>query len=137
MKKIQWSRWNFHHIISFLLQINSLLSYNWSDFLWVGDIQLYRVRHQLLLNEMSVGNEPARCMWLGSYLSGRIQKIRISDAISKDIKVTSDVPQKSHLGPLFFILFLTEYRRFSITSVYSSMPMTWSFFFLSVDFRTV
>jgi hypothetical protein len=24
-----------------------------------------RVRHQLLLNEMSVGIEPARCMWLG------------------------------------------------------------------------
>jgi hypothetical protein len=25
----------------------------------------HRVRHQLLLNEMSVGIEPARCMWLG------------------------------------------------------------------------
>jgi hypothetical protein len=36
---------------------------------------LDRVRHQLLLNEMSERNEPARCMWLGSYLSGRIQKI--------------------------------------------------------------
>jgi hypothetical protein len=36
---------------------------------------LDRVRHQLLLNEMSVRIEPARCMWLGSYLSGRIQKI--------------------------------------------------------------
>jgi hypothetical protein len=31
-------------------------------------------------------------MWLGSYLSMRIQKIRIGDAVSKDIKVTSGVP---------------------------------------------
>jgi hypothetical protein len=56
-----------------------------------------RIFQRLLLNEMSVGIEPARCMWLGSYLSGRIQKIRIGDAVSKDIKVTSDVPQGSHL----------------------------------------
>jgi hypothetical protein len=35
-----------------------------------------RVRHQLLLNEESMGIEPGCCIWLGSYLSGRIQKIR-------------------------------------------------------------
>jgi hypothetical protein len=40
--------------------------------------------------------EPTRCMWLGSYLSGKIQKIRIDDAVSKDIKVTSGVPQGIH-----------------------------------------
>jgi hypothetical protein len=65
-----------------------------------------RVRHHLLPNEMSVGIEPPKCMWLGSYPSGRIQKIRIGDAVSKDIKVTSDVPQGSYLGPLFFIWFV-------------------------------
>jgi hypothetical protein len=51
-----------------------------------------RVRHQLLLEEMSVGIEPARCLWLRSYLIGRIQRIRIGDAVSKDIRVTSGVP---------------------------------------------
>jgi hypothetical protein len=29
-----------------------------------------RVHHQLLLEEMSVGIEPARCLWLRSYLTG-------------------------------------------------------------------
>jgi hypothetical protein len=68
-----------------------------------------RVRHQLLLNEMSVGIEPARCMWLGSYPSpSRIQKIRVGDAVSKDIKVILGVPQGIHLGPLCFIWFVSR-----------------------------
>jgi hypothetical protein len=49
-----------------------------------------------------------RCMWLGPYLSGRFQKIGIGDAVSKDIKVTSSVPQGSHLGPLCFIWFVNR-----------------------------
>jgi hypothetical protein len=57
---------------------------------------------------MSVGIELAKCMWLGSYLSGRMQKIRIGDAVSKDIKVTSGVPQGNHLGPLCYIWFVNR-----------------------------
>jgi hypothetical protein len=60
-----------------------------------------RVRHQLLLEEMSVGIETA-------YLRGRIQRIRIGDAVSKDIRVTSGVPHGSHLGPLCFIWFVNR-----------------------------
>jgi hypothetical protein len=67
-----------------------------------------RGRHQLLLEEMSVGIEPARCLWLRSYLIGRIQRIRIGGAVSKDIRVTSVVPQGSHLGPLCFIWFVNR-----------------------------
>jgi hypothetical protein len=39
-----------------------------------------RAGHQLLLEEMSVGIEPAQCLWLRSYLTERIQ--RIGDAVS-------------------------------------------------------
>jgi hypothetical protein len=39
-----------------------------------------------------MGIEPARCLWLRSYLTGRIQSIRIGGAVSKDIMVTSGVP---------------------------------------------
>jgi hypothetical protein len=69
---------------------------------------LDRVRHQLLLEEMSVGIEPARCLWLRSSLTGRIQRIRIGDAVSKDIRVTSGVSQGSHLGTLCFIYFVNR-----------------------------
>jgi hypothetical protein len=42
-----------------------------------------RVRHQLLLEEMSVDFEPARCLWVRSYLTGTLQKIRIGNADMK------------------------------------------------------
>jgi hypothetical protein len=82
-----------------ILQVDSI----YKDF-----SKAFRVRHQLLLNEMSMGIEPARCMWLGSYLSGRIQKIGIGDGVSNDIKGTSSVPQGSHLGPLCCIWFFNR-----------------------------
>jgi hypothetical protein len=67
------------------------------------------VLHQLLLDVMSVGIEPTRYIWLGSHLPGIIQKIRIvGDEVSKDIKVTSSVPQESYLGPLCFICFVNR-----------------------------
>jgi hypothetical protein len=54
----------------------------------VGEFRLhvlfggFRVRHQLLLEEMSVGIKPGRGLWLRSYLTGRIQRIRIGGAVS-------------------------------------------------------
>jgi hypothetical protein len=48
-----------------------------------------RVRHQLLLEKISVGIEQARCLLLRSYLTGTIQRIKIGDAVSKAIRVTS------------------------------------------------
>jgi hypothetical protein len=65
-----------------------------------------RVCNQLLLEEMFVSIESARCLWLRSYLTGRNQKIRIGDAVSKDIRVTLDVPQGCYRGPLRFIRFV-------------------------------
>jgi hypothetical protein len=55
-----------------------------------------------------MGIEPTRCLWLRSYLTGRIQRIRNGVAVSKDIRVTSSVPQGSHLGPLCFIWFFNR-----------------------------
>jgi hypothetical protein len=81
---------------------------------------------------MSVGIEPARCMWLEleSYLSERIQKISIGDAVSKDIKMTLAVPQGSHL---VYQQNIGDFRLRPCTLLYA---VTWSSFFLSVDSRT-
>jgi hypothetical protein len=89
---------NLMEYASFVL--NSIEDGNQVDSVYTDFSKAFdRVRHQLLLNEMLVGIDPTRRIWLGSYLSGRIQKIRIGVAVSKDIKVTS------------------EYWIFSITSV--------------------
>jgi hypothetical protein len=70
-----------------------------------------KVRHRLLLDKMSTDVEPFRCQWLGSYFSGRIQRVRMGDCVSRDILVTSGVLQGSHLGPLCFIWFVNEIAR--------------------------
>jgi hypothetical protein len=64
-----------------------------------------RVRHQLSLEEMSVVLYllDDRSLWLRSYLTGIIGNV-----VSKDIKVTSGVPQGRHLGPLSFIWFFNR-----------------------------
>jgi hypothetical protein len=79
------------------------VDYIYTEFLKAFD----RLRHRLL-EEMSVGIEPARYLWLRSYLTGIFQRIRFGDAFSKDIRVTSGVPQGSHLGPLCFIWFVNR-----------------------------
>jgi hypothetical protein len=40
---------------------------------------------------------------MGSYLTGRTQRVRVGDYLSKTIYCNSGVPQGSHLGPLFFL----------------------------------
>jgi hypothetical protein len=77
------------------------------DFFKAFDI----VRHRLLLDKMSTEVKPSRCQWLISYFSGRRRRVRMGDCISRDILVTSGVPQGSHLGPLCFIWFVNEISR--------------------------
>jgi hypothetical protein len=70
-----------------------------------------KVRHRLLLHKMSTDVEPSHCQWLGSYFSGRIQRVKMDDCGSRDILVTSGVPQGNHLRPLCFIWFVNEIFR--------------------------
>jgi hypothetical protein len=42
--------------------------------------------------------------WMGSYLIGRTQRVKLEDYLSESIQCQSGVPQGSHLGPILFIL---------------------------------
>jgi hypothetical protein len=44
---------------------------------------------------------------MGSYLTGRTQRVKFEDYLSESIQCHSGVPQRSHLGPIFFILDMT------------------------------
>jgi hypothetical protein len=59
---------------------------------------LNRVRHCLLLYQVSNDVDPARCQLLRSYFSGTIQRIRMEDCVSREILITSGVTQSAIWG---------------------------------------
>jgi hypothetical protein len=62
-----------------------------------------RVNHGLLLGTLTLKLCGSMILWMGSYLTGRTQRVRVGNYLSETIYCHSRVPQGSHLGPLFFI----------------------------------
>lgn len=46
--------------------------------------------------------------WIGSYITGRSQVVKIRGNCSRTASIASGVPQGSHLGPLLFSLFVND-----------------------------
>ena len=47
-------------------------------------------------------------VWARELLVGRTQRVRVRGQLSKEVKVTSGVPQESVVVPLLFLVFVND-----------------------------
>ena len=69
----------------------------------------HSVCHLLLFKKLSdIGVTGTYLEWIISYLTNRCQSVAVGGALSHVVHVTSGVLQGSHVGPVLFVLLITD-----------------------------
>jgi hypothetical protein len=67
------------------------------------------VPHDRLLMKLAASGVDSRIVvWVREFLVGRTQRVRVEGQLSKEVRVTSGVPQGSILGPLLFLAYVND-----------------------------
>ena len=67
------------------------------------------VPHDRLLTKLVASGVDSRVVvWVREFLVGRTQRVRVGGQLSKEVEVTSRVPQGSVLGPLLFLVYVND-----------------------------
>jgi retron-type reverse transcriptase len=70
------------------------------------------VPHDRLLKKLAATGVDSRFVILvRNFLVGHTQRVRVGGQLSKEVKVTSGVPQGSVLGPLLFVVYVNDIWR--------------------------
>ena len=67
------------------------------------------IDHQIILQKLrNYGIDHCSLKWFKSYLTGRTQKCKINDRLSKSTSINCGIPQGSNLGPLLFLIYIND-----------------------------
>ena len=68
-----------------------------------------KVDHQMLLQKLKYHNIGGKILnWITTFLTNRVQAVRVDNQLSAFTKVKSGVPQGSVLGPLLFLIMMFD-----------------------------